>query len=456
MIQNRTPDTPPASFSGEKPLQQPTPEIAQSSAETQPTTFNILSLLQASWQANGDAHELPLREGDQYVLLSNPLDIHSVLTDKNFSEKGPLYRGVDKILGKGILTTSGAPWKESRRHIVPSFQPKQVNGMIAAMGEVADDFTAQLRTRANDKLIDLQKEMATLTLDTFRVTLFGNNIDAEDLPSYDTLNRAFNLAGNLGGVPGDKERIRAERTAIYESLHATTQALVEKARKEEPDGTLLSMLIHSTDKETGKPLDDETICSELLIMIFAGHETSALTLTWLFQTLKDHPEVTARMQHEVDTLLEGRRPQLDDLSNLVYTRQVIDEVLRLTPTVPLLARSAKEETKIQNIAIQPEGIVLPFIWAAHRHPDFWDKPETFDPDRFSAENSVGRDKRLYMPFAAGNRICIGKGMALAELVTHTTVLLQDFDIAVEPNTITPEAQITLRPNDTIYARVHPR
>lgn len=453
---------PPASYfsdesSGQKSFKQPVPgtsSLSLANALTSPPV--VLPFLEASWRANGDAHEIPIRNNMRCVLAAHPADIHTILTGKGFSEKGPLYNGVRRILGEGILTTSGEAWRASRRHIVPSFGPKQVDQMVETMGEVGTDFVRQLGSRAAQGPLDIQQEMTTLTLDTLIATLFGPNVDAKDLPSHDTFTTAFQLVGNLGSMPGNREEMRKRRAAISQSLHASTQTLIEKTRTEEPDGSLLSMLIHAKDGRTGQPLDDQTIRSELLTMMFAGHDTSALTLTWFFQTLKDYPDVTARVQNEIDSVLEGRRPTLGDLSRLVYTRQVIDEVLRLKPTVPLLARVANEEAKIQDMTIEPGDVVLPFIWAAHRHPDFWSDAEAFDPDRFSAERSASRDRRAYVPFASGNRICIGKRMALTEIATHVALLMQNFDIEVHPNNSQPDAHVTLRPSEPMYASMHPR
>jgi cytochrome P450 len=440
-------------FSGEtagrQPAQNaviPTPEVRLS---------GLLSQLETDWRIHGDAFEIVM-QGLRCVVAIHPADMRTVLTDPNYKDKGPLYRGVRLILGDGILTTSGAEWKTSRRAITPAFHPGQMNAMADTMAAIGENFVQDLRERPDLGRVDLRAEMTALTLDTIMATLFGNRIDPkQDGLLYETVTDAFNLAGSLGGNQAPSEEAQQKYTAVTGSLNAVAQRMIDSARKDEPDGSVLSMLIHSKD-ETGSYLDDQTIRNELLTLMFAGHETTALTLTWLFKMLENRPDITRRIQQEVQTVLAGQPPGFQDFPKLAYTRQVIDEVLRLRPVVSLIARTAEEKAKIHNFTIEPGDTVVPFIWATHRHPDFWDEPEVFNPDRFSAVNSAGRDRWSYLPFAAGSRICIGKGLALTELTIHTALLMHHFDVKVLPNNVAPEMHITLRPNGPVYAALSPR
>jgi cytochrome P450 len=179
-------------------------------------------------------------------------------------------------------------------------------------------------------------------------------------------------------------------------------------------------------------------------------------MTWFHKLLEDRGDITEKIQAEVDAVLGERTPQLEDLPKLTYTRQVMDEVLRFRSTVPFVSRTARNDAELSGTSIKSGDVVVPFIWGAHKHPDFWDNPEVFDPGRFSAENSAGRDRRAYLPFGLGNRLCIGKGLALTELTVFAAALAQRTTLEIEPNDAQPAVYVTVRPSDPIYATVRSR
>jgi cytochrome P450 len=288
--------------------------------------------------------------------------------------------------------------------------------------------------------------------------LFGNHLNAADDLTYKTLNDTLEFAT----VPQDKvgeEETQSRFTDHFAKLNDIAQGIIDRTRAAGHDHDSLdlpNLLIHSLDKETGQPLDDERIRNDLLVFMFAGHETTSLTMTWFHKLLEDRGDITEKIRAEVDAVLGDRLPRLEDLPKLTYTRQVINEVLRYRPTVPFVVRTARDDAELGGMQIKSGDVVAPYIWGAHRHPDFWNNPEAFDPDRFSAENSAGRDRRAYLPFGKGNRLCIGNEVALTELTVFAAQLAQSTTIEVEPNDVQPAAYVTIRPSGPIHATVRSR
>jgi cytochrome P450 len=389
-------------------------------------------------------------------MVANPVDIHAVVTSGNYVDKASFYGGV-RLFGENILDSSGEEWRRSRRPVAPAFHRQAVSDMTDRIAAVGAEFTEDLQQR-DGEVIDIRQEMTRLSLTTILNVLFGKHVEAMDDLTYKTLNDTLEFAT----VPQDEVNegeTQAHFTDHFTRLNDIAQGIIDRTRAAEPDQDALdlpNLLVHSLDKETGQPLDDERIRNELLVFMFAGHETTSLTLTWFHKLLEDRGDITEKIRAEADAVLGHQAPQLETLPRLTYTKQVIDEVLRYMPTVPFVARRAQEDAKLGDTQVEAGDVVAPFIWGAHRHADFWNNPEAFDPDRFSAEASAGRDRRAYLPFGLGNRLCIGKDVALAELTIFAAQLAQNTTIEVEPNDVQPATYVTMRPSGPIHATVHSR
>ncbi len=218
-------------------------------------------------------------------------------------------------------------------------------------------------------------------------------------------------------------------------------------RRTEDDGSLLSTLLSAVDADTGKPLADRDVRDEVMTLFFAGHETTALTLTWIFTFLDGRPAVLERMRAEVDEVLGGREPTFEDVPKLTYLRQVIEESLRLRPPAPITARNVVQDDEIDGYRVSAGDIVFTFFWATHRHPDFWPDPEAFDPERFSPERSKDRHSWSFIPFSGGPRSCIGNSFALIESSILVAQILTRFDLQVlSCADVKPVAIATMRPS----------
>ena len=418
-----------------------------------PESGGLLAEIEANWRQRGDTFDIPL-QGLRAVVLTHPRDVRRTLTDANYADKGPIYDGVRQVIGDGVLTSGGDKWKASRRIMTPAFHHQQIAAMVDTMSATGATFIDNLCERTKrGEVIDLQEEMTALTLSTLLAAMFGQHQPEATELSYATLSSAFKLAGNLGGADTMDPAMGQQYADLTQQLDEFAQNAIDTARRSRPDDSLLSLLAHAKDAETGTFLPDAALRDELLTIVFAGHETTALTLTWLYALLNGREDITSRLRSEATAVLGNGTPDLEKLPRLTYTRQVIDEVLRLRPAVPMIARVAQAADCIVDVAVRPNDVVLPFLYGTHRHPVFWDHPDTFDPERFAPAAIASRDKWSYLPFAGGNRICLGKHFALTELTVHAALFMQRAQIDIEADTANPALHMTLRPSVPIFGRV---
>jgi cytochrome P450 len=197
-------------------------------------------------------------------------------------------------------------------------------------------------------------------------------------------------------------------------------------------------------------MTDLQLRDEVMTIVLAGHETTANALSWTFFLLSRHPDVARRLKKEVDDVLGGRVPELDDLPRLAYTKQVVEEALRLYPPAWVFERQAIETDSIGGFQIDKGAIVGISPWSIHRSTKLWDNPEGFDPDRFAPEAVAARPKLAYLPFGAGPRFCIGNAFALMETQIILSMITQRYALELVPgHPVEPEALVTLRPRHGI-------
>jgi cytochrome P450 len=212
------------------------------------------------------------------------------------------------------------------------------------------------------------------------------------------------------------------------------------------------MLMAARDPDTGAALSDLQLRNETITFLLAGHETTANALTWTFHLLSRHPEVEERLREEIHSVLGGRRPDLQDVAKLVYTKRVIQEAMRLYPPIWIIERRAIGEDEIAGYKIPAGSSVVISPYALHRHPGFWERPEAFDPSRFESP-----PPDAYIPFGAGPRFCIGHEFAMLEARLIVAMVLQAFRLRGVPgHPIEPMPDITLRPRHGMKMTLHPR
>lgn len=352
------------------------------------------------------------------------------------------------ILGNGLLLAEGETHLKQRRMMQPAFH----SGRIAAYAETMVAFAGRTAdTWREGQSIDAMREMMELALDIVGKTLFNSEI-AEDKHGIasaieDILRADAILLAPLGHQIMRLPIPRARR--FWNALAALDKIvfrIIRDHRAAGGEGDLLDMLLAARDEDDGSAMSDGELRDEVLTLFLAGHETTATTMTWAWRLLAEHPEVEARFHAEIDEVLAGRMPTMEDAERLPWTRQIVEETLRLYPPAYFFGRETLREIEILGYRIPPGSQVLLSPFVTHRDPRFFPDPERFDPERFSPEQRDTRPRNAYFPFGAGPRKCIGERFAMMEAMLVMATIGQRWRLCAE-NGPRPaiDPRITLRP-----------
>jgi cytochrome P450 len=426
---------------------------------------DILEAMKAGWREYGDLTRYLL--GPVQVFgVSSPELAEEVLTDTPvYGKLGP-DNPLRLVLGTGLLTSSDhESWLKNRRMMQPVFHRHSIGTLFESMRACADDMVRHLDEtyRAGDPF-DLHKEMMRVTLDIVSQCMFSANVmdelDKLGPHAVDTaVNHAFQRLQNPFSPPAHwptpkNRRFHRVMKAIDELMY---RLIAERRASDAPKGDLLDMLLKAQDADSGEGMSDRQLRDEIVTMFAAGHETTAITLTWTLYLLSQHPEVLHKVQAEVDAALEGRTPGLADLPRMPYTLQVFEESMRLYPSAPIVPRLTSRDTILGGYHVPAGSRILVNLFNIHRHPRFWADAERFDPDRFSPENRKAQNRFAYIPFGAGPHQCIGKHFALLEAHLLLALLAQRYEFRHIPeHRVVNHATITLRPKYGMMMTFHPR
>ena len=405
-------------------------------------------------------------------LVSHPDAGQYVLRDhaSNY-RKGVLFEPIATLQGQGLLTSDGDLWQQQRRLQQPALQPRQVALYSTTIVDEAQAIVDSWRPAARTgQAVHISAWMQRLT---FRIV--GRAILGSAPPALDDVGRQLQaLAGPLmryfsarsthhwaipPWVPTPQRRRVRRAVASY---HAVVQQLIETRRQaldrrqaQAPD--VLARLIAALDHPTDTAMTAQQLRDEVITLIGAGVETSALALTWTWYLLARHPHVAQQMWTELDTVLGGRAPTPADLGHLPYSGMVLDEALRLYPPSAVLPRQANTEDVIGGYAVPAEAVVVLSQYVTHRHPDFWSEPEQFRPERFAPAQSLNRHRFAYFPFGAGPRVCLGQHFAKLEMHLALATMAQAYSLQVVPGRpVVPVLAPTLQPRDGLWMTVRAR
>jgi cytochrome P450 len=332
--------------------------------------------------------------------------------------------------------------------------------MTAATASLLDRWEERA---ASGRVFDVAADMSRLTLDIVGRTLFSRPLDDAADEVGRALLEVLELMNErtLRFLPSPlwwPTRFNRRLARLIRTLDRIVFDIIESRRRaeEEETGDLLDMLLRARDEESGETMTDRQLRDEVMTFVLAGHETTAVALTWTWYLLDRHPDVLARLRAEVATVLGGRTPALEDVPRLSYTRMVVEEAMRLYPPVWGFMRQSVGPDRIGGYDI-PKGTVIaicPYI--IHRHPDFWPDPERFDPERFTPERVRERPRFAYLPFSGGPRLCIGNEFALMEAQLVVAMTVQRYRLALVPGArVEPESRVTLRPRAGLPMSVAP-
>ena len=413
----------------------------------------------------GDIVRFPIPRYQIY-LLGHPDYVKHVLQDnnKNYPKIPLVDNKFKRISGEGLLTASGPHWLKQRRLSQPAFHRQR----IAAFGKIMTDTTAKAiasweRVADTGKTLDFRYELMRVSLDIMSQTLFATDMSAHAETVSEAVSVMFELTHKRLNAVVDpplnvpipaNRRFLKSRAALDKMVYDLIRE--RRAQSDKRDtGEFLSILMDVRDEETGEGMTDLEIRDEIMTFIFAGHETVSTGLTWVMVFLSQHPAVRRKLREEVDRVLQGRTPTIDDVANLRYSNMVIDETLRLIPPIWLIARTPLEDDEIGGYHVPAGTFVFCPPYVVHRNPAFWPNPEGFDPERMSPELQQGRHRYAYYPFGGGPRKCIGDYFGLLEMQLVVPMIVQAFDLELQPgHVIEPQPAVSLRVKGGLPMTVH--
>ncbi|WP_117595471.1 MULTISPECIES: cytochrome P450 [Haloprofundus] len=390
--------------------------------------------------------------------LNHPDDIERVLVHNNQNyEKGDEFQKVlGPLTGNGILNSEGEEWRRNRRLVQPSFHPDR----IQVYSEMMTDLTGNVLDEWEDgEAYSIHEEMMELTLRIVTKALFGVDID-EYVDEVEAAIEAFLPATtSLPNVllPEDVPLPSRRRMAnARDTLDRVVDDIIQQKKGSPGDHDVVSMLLAARD-EDGEPLSERQIRDEAITLLAAGHETTAVSMTYTAFLLSQHPQIEAKLVAELDRVLGGDLPTMADLPELTYTERIVKESMRLYPPVPRIVRESVDADVLGGYRIPPRSKIMLNQWVVHRDARWYDDPLAFDPERWTDEFERSLPRLAYFPFAAGPRRCIGDRFAMLEARLILAMMYQRFHLElVSDRSIEVIPTVTSRPKEDIVVTVHER
>lgn len=415
----------------------------------------------------GDVVRLSIPSLPPAYLVSNPDLIEQVLVKENRNFiKDRDTRYVLGFLGNGLLTNEGASWRHQRRMTQPAFHRERVRAYGKSMVFYAERMLAGWK---GGETRDVHEDMMRLTLEIVAECLFGKDVSAEETRAVagalaEIMQRSNEQGSNLllraipDAVPTPSNlRLRTSVRRLDEVIYGIISDR-RQGRKigREDSGDLLSMLLGARD-EDGNPIGDRQLRDEIITIITAGHETTAISLSWIFHLLTGHPEVEARLLAELQDVLGHRPPMAGDLSRLRYAEMVVKESMRLYPSVWAIGREALNACDLGGYRIPAGAQIILSQWVVQRDPRYFEEPSRFDPARWANGFEKLIPKYAYFPFGGGPRLCVGSSFATMEATLLLATIARRFRVEVSGDYVAhPQPSITLRPKGGLPATLRAR
>ena len=420
---------------------------------------DLLTFLQESAELYGDVVYFRLGRRP-CVLVNHPDLIESVLVkhSRNFI-KPFAFEFTRPVLGNGLLTSEGDFWLRQRRLAAPAFRMERIVSYAPQMVEATTRMLAGWR---DGQTRDIHADMMSLTLDIVATTLFGADLSDESQNISVALKavlRSFSASFNRtiplpNWIP--TRRNRQTRAAVTE-LNRIVQSLIDERRRDDrPRNDLLSMMIRARDVD-GSRMSDAQVADEARTFLLAGHETTAIALSWSFFLLASHPPVEAELRAELDEVLAGRLPEAADLERLKFSEAVAREAMRLYPPAFIIGREPIEDFELGGYTIPAGTTVFMSPFVMQRDGRFFDHPGDFEPRRWLDHRAAALPKMAYFPFGGGPRICIGNLFAMMESVLILATVAGRWSMRLVPgHPIALSPVFTLRPRMGIKVVVSKR
>jgi len=390
--------------------------------------------------------------------LNSPELIESVLvTNQQNFRKDRVIQNSRWFLGQGLLTSEGGEWLRQRRLSQPAFHRERLALYARIINACAEEMLDSWKDGENR---DVHQEMMQLTLRVVAKVLFSVDVKNESKEVAAALNLLMKHSSGARILLPPWVRylplpflIRVRR-AVRQLDEVVYRIIRERRRSENDNGDLLSMLMSARD-EDGSRMTDRQLRDEVMTFLLAGHETTALSLSWAWFLLSENPEAENKLHHELARVLDGKNPSFEDLPRLCYTEAVVKESVRLYPPAWSLARTAAEDFEIGGYLVPAGSNVVMSQWIMHRDPRFFPSPEQFDPGRWFEEHTQRLPRFAYFPFGGGPRYCVGASFAMMEATLLLAAIAQRFRLRMVPgHKVVPVPSITLRPKYGIKMSLH--
>ena len=402
---------------------------------------DFLTYVGQLWDTYGDTFQLRLGQRTLIFAMHPEAVRHINIANCTNYDKLGSYDDVRRFLvGEGLVASTGELWRRQRKLMSPFYTPRGVQAYADIMLQDGGQLLERWEKFAQSgRAVDIGEEMTLVTASIILKTMFSTETDEAIVEMKDAVETMISFTNNR--QTGMKVPLwlptRANRnyTAARQQVHGYISELIAQRRllpEDQWPNDLLTRLMQARDEETGGRMSEHLLRDESITTFFAGHETTARTMSATWYALASNPAAAARLHEELDAVLGDRNPQVEDLHRLPYTLQVIKEVLRLYPPAPVYVRDALEADTMDGYTIPAGSAVMLSPYFTHRHPDFWENPLQFDPERWTPEREEARHPYAYHPFAAGQRICIGNNFSLLESHILLALLARRFAPQLAP------------------------
>lgn len=393
-------------------------------------------------------------------LISRPDAIGQVYqADTERYYKGKFYRLLSAALGDGLVTRNGDAWRRQRRLMQPALRKNRVGAWLDIIEAQTDaSMDAWEPATTDGRPVEMAGEMLNLVQAIIVRILFGRGVDyaatsviADAVKDINThlmrqIIRQPLFGGLLNRLPSPANR--RFHGAVCRVKDTVASLLDQSARhRDSGDGDALLMVFQAArDREIGDGMQAAELRDELVNLFLAGHETTAQALAWTFYFLASHPDHAEQVRAESDRVLSDAPGTAEQYDQLVYTRQAIDESMRLMPPIFMVSRTPMADEPLGGFVMPKDSLVILSPYVMHRHPAYWDVPDRFDPSRFAPDRSDTRPRHAYFPFGGGPRLCLGMHLALLEMVVIVARVLKNFHLTLAPDArVVPEPALILRP-----------
>jgi len=395
-------------------------------------------------------------------LLVHPDYVEHVLRNNvaNYPRPEFVTDKLKSIVGNGLVAAEGDRWANARRVAQPGFDAARMSGfgetMIKTTGEMLERWE---RYAESGEPLDVKSEMMHISLANLATALFNFDL-REALDEIEpAVYYALSHTNKRLTSPVDPQKFPLPSTRRFNATLSALNDVIyriigEHRRATDATEDFVNMLLDSQDPESGAPITDRQARDEVIGFFIAGHETVSSALTWTFYLLSQNPDCWRKLKAEIDEVLGGRTPTVEDVPNLKYTEYVLLEAMRLYPPIFVLMRRALEDDTVGGYHVPKESTVVLCAYVTHRHPEFWENPEGFDPERFTPERSAHLPRMAYFPYGGGPRKCIGNTFAALEMPLVIAMVTQRYRLNLVPGQIVfPEPAISLRPRDPLMVQV---